>query len=215
MDTSLSLSFSLSLLSTALDRACNSPEATDCCYVVRGTGLATFTSRAREFLQLQRDSALKRKPLGPTAPPNAREVCQKIPSKRYHSTQPDLSNWKPSFFWVHLFTTAIICAFSWRPVPISGRIQLDIVKKAWIQEAEQEVSNELRENYGPKFLPSNDEKVKKLQAVFDRLIAFSGLDNISWDLRLIMAPGKPSLKYDSRAYGLVMFRTWELDLRLQ
>lgn len=150
-----------------------------------------------------RCTAPKRKPLGPTAlvaPPKACEVRQKIPSKRHQSTQPNHSDRKPSFWVTGCFTTAIICAFSWRPVPVSGRIQLDIMPKEWpewVQEAQQEVSNNLREKFGAKFLPSNDEKVKKVQAVLDRLIASSGLDNIPWDLHLIMAPGKPSPRYGS------------------
>ncbi len=159
----------------------------------QGTRVLTASARC---------TAPKTKPLGPTAlvaPPKACEVRQKIPSKRHQSTQPNHSDRKPSFWVVGCFTTAIICAFSWRPVPVSGRIQLDIMPtKDWCQEAQQEVSKKLREEFGAKFLPSDDEKVKKVQAVFDRLIASSGLDSIPWDLPLVMAPGKPSPRYGSR-----------------
>ncbi len=74
--------------------------------------------------------------------------------------------------------------FSWLPRSILAR--LDETERQWVEE--------LRKKEEKVFIKHDYPGLRKIEAVFDRLVKTSGLDNIAWEVRVIDEPCRSSLE---------------------
>lgn len=92
--------------------------------------------------------------------------------------------------------TTIVCFFALERVPITGRRRFSWLSQSSLtklDETERERLNELRENERF-FIKSDYPGLRKIEAVFNRLVKASGLDKIAWEVRVIDDPSRLSPK---------------------
>ncbi len=85
----------------------------------------------------------------------------------------------------------IIYFFALERVPITGRRRWSWLSKSTLTELHEEesrVMKELRDNEEKIFISSDYPGLRKIEAVFERLVKASGLDGIAWEVRVINEP---------------------------
>lgn len=83
-------------------------------------------------------------------------------------------------------------------VPITGRRHISWLprwKLTRLENLEREVMQNIRQNEEKLFIKSDYPGLRKIEAVFDRLVKASGLDDIAWEVRVLDEPSMlPALK---------------------
>ena len=86
---------------------------------------------------------------------------------------------------------AYIYLFVFEKVPITGRRRISWLPR-WeltrLEDTEREVMEELRKNEQTLFIKSDYPGLRKIEAVFNRLVEASGLDDIAWGVRVVDEP---------------------------
>ena len=91
----------------------------------------------------------------------------------------------------------LIDFFVLEQVPITGRRRfswLSRSKLARLDETERQWVEELRKNEEKLFITREFPGLRKIEAVFDRLVKASGLDNVAWEVRVLDEPCRSSLR---------------------
>ena len=89
--------------------------------------------------------------------------------------------------------TTIVYFFASERVPITGRRRFSWLSRSSLtklDETERERLNILRENEERFFIKSDYPGLRKSEAVFNRLVIASGLDNVAWEVRVIDDPSR-------------------------
>lgn len=84
-------------------------------------------------------------------------------------------------------------AYHWEKT-LQLAITIDFNKAGILDEAEREAMNTLRENEERLFIKSDYPGLRRIEAVFNRLVKASGLDNIALEVRVIDDPSRLSPK---------------------
>lgn len=90
---------------------------------------------------------------------------------------------------------AIIYIFAFERVPITGRKRFSWLSQSMmtkLEEAERESMEKLRENEEKSFIKSDYAGLRKIEAVFNRLVKASGLEDVAWEVRVIDEPCRSS-----------------------
>lgn len=85
----------------------------------------------------------------------------------------------------------IIYLFVLERVPITGRRRFSWLPRFWLsrlEEAESQVTELLRKNEEKLFIKSEYPGLRKIEAVFNRIVKASGLDGIAWEVRVVDNP---------------------------
>ena len=85
----------------------------------------------------------------------------------------------------------VVYFFALERVPITGRRRWSWLSRstlAKLHEEESRVLKELRDNEEKIFISSDYPGLRKIEAVFERLVKASGLDGIAWEVRVINEP---------------------------
>ena len=89
--------------------------------------------------------------------------------------------------------STIYCSFSLQRVPITGRVQLDLIPN-WvakrIEKSELEDVKELRKEMAEFWFESDHPDMQEIDLIFSRLVCASGLDDRNWEVRVIQAPSE-------------------------
>lgn len=160
-----------------------------------------YTPSSRHQLPKSRRYALP-----PAAPPKSRKTPSKVPQAR---RQTDLSQWSWSksrwhnwaiehkyiiySFVFFVCGSTIFCSFSLQRVPITGRMQLDLIPK-WVakrmEKSELEKDKELRKELTKFWFESDHPGMQQIDLMFSRLVRASGLDDRDWEVRIVRAPSE-------------------------
>ena len=90
----------------------------------------------------------------------------------------------------------IVYLFVLERVPITGRRRISWLSQSTLtklEEMEREMLDSMDENKEKLFIQNDYPGLRKIEAVFARLVKSSGLDDIKWEIRIIDEPSKSSL----------------------
>ena len=102
-----------------------------------------------------------------------------------------------------IFYSAVVCIsgativylFVLERVPITGRRRFSWLSRSTLtkfEEKERKALNLMEENEEKWFIQNDYPGLRRIEAVFARLVKSSGLDDIKWEIRIINAPSKSS-----------------------
>ena len=89
----------------------------------------------------------------------------------------------------------IVYLFVLERVPITGRRRFSWLSQSTLtkfEEKERKALNLMEENEEKLFIQNDYPGLRRIEAVFARLVKSSGLDDIKWEIRIINAPSKSS-----------------------
>lgn len=143
--------------------------------------------------------------LPPTKPRKSRQIPHKVPQARqtdgtrWSGWRTRWHDWATEYryflYAIVLFASGItvFCSYSLQRVPITGRLQLDLIPH-WvavrIEKSERKKEEELREDLMKCSFGSDHPGMQGVNLIFNRLIRASGLDNRDWDFRVVLAPSE-------------------------
>ena len=90
----------------------------------------------------------------------------------------------------------IVYLFVLERVPITGRRRFSWLSQSTLtklEEDERKVLNSMEENEKKLFIQNDYPGLRRIEAVFARLVKSSGMDDIKWEIRIINAPSKSSI----------------------
>ena len=89
--------------------------------------------------------------------------------------------------------TTYIYFFVLDQVPITGRRRVSWVPR-WeltrLEDSERDATEKIRKNEQDIFIKSDYPGLRKVEAVFNRLVKASGLDDIAWEVRVLDQPSR-------------------------
>ena len=91
----------------------------------------------------------------------------------------------------------IVYLFVLERVPITGRRRISWLSQSTLtrlEETERKVLGLMAENEEKWFIEKDYPGLRKIEAVFARLVKSSGLDDIKWEIRIIDDPSKSSFR---------------------
>ena len=87
----------------------------------------------------------------------------------------------------------MFCSYSLQRVPITGRMQLNLIPH-WVavrtEKSKRKEEEELREELIKCSFGSDHPGMQGVNLIFNRLIRASGLDDRDWEFRVVLAPSE-------------------------
>ena len=106
------------------------------------------------------------------------------------------SHWIRLAVWgvmISVFGMACIYLFVFERVPITGRRRISWLPRGELTKLEDMERNSIedqRKNEQTLFIQSDYPGLRKIEAVFNRLVEASRLDNIAWEIRVVNEPSR-------------------------